>query len=128
MAAIDFNNTHSSAVGFENVDATVQAKRFALWAFTVYKVIDPDNEEIQKHHGERHTRCIMPSLATASSAPASLEDHLSIFKQLGAGLNRMGEANKTANMYAKRNMELKELEVENKRIGSRIFILRPSIC
>ena len=55
-AAIDFNNTHSSAVGLKNVDATVQAKRVALWAFTVYKdhteeasfVIDPDNEEIQK--------------------------------------------------------------------------------
>jgi len=29
-AAIDFNNTHSSTVGFENVDATIQAKRFAL--------------------------------------------------------------------------------------------------
>ena len=55
-AAIDFRNTHSSAVGLKNVDATVQAKRVALWAFTVYKdhteeasfVIDPDNEEIQK--------------------------------------------------------------------------------
>ena len=36
-AAIDFNNTHSSTVGFENVDTTIQAKRFALWAFAFYK-------------------------------------------------------------------------------------------
>jgi hypothetical protein len=54
-AAIDFNNTHSSTVGFENVDATIQVKCFALWAFALYKGhieetsfdIDPDNKEIQ---------------------------------------------------------------------------------
>jgi len=39
----------------------------------------------------------MPSLSSVSSAPANLGDHLSIFEQLGAGLNRMGEANETAN-------------------------------
>ena len=65
----------------------------------------------------------MPSLATASSAPASLGDHLSIFEQLGAGLNQMGEAKETANVYAKRNMRLKELEVENKK--NRIKDLHP---
>ena len=114
------------------MDATIQAKRFALWAFAVHKGlieetsfdIDPDNEEIFKHQTKSHTKCIMPSLTTASSAPASLSDHLSIFEQLGAGLNRMGEANETANAYAKRNMELKELEVENKK--DRIKDLHPS--
>ena len=131
-AAIDFNNSHSSTTGFENVDATIQAKRFALWAFAVHKGhieetsfdIDPDNVDIQQHHDERHAKCIMPSLSTVSSAPTSLGDHLSIFEQLGAGLNRMGEANETANAYAKRNMELKELEVENKK--DRIKDLHPS--
>jgi len=131
-AAIDFNNSHSSIEGFENVDATIQAKRFALWAFAFYKGhieetsfdIDPDNVEIQRHHDGRHEKCIMPSLASVSSAPTNLGDHLSIFEQLGAGLNRMGEANETANAYAKRNMELKELEVENKK--DRIKDLHPS--
>ena len=135
-AAIGFNNTHSSTVGFENVDATIQAKRFALWAFALYKGhieetsfnIDPDNNKIQKHQDKRHAKCIMPSLAATASAPASLGDHLSIFSQLGAGLNHMGEANKTVNAYAKRNMELKELEVENKMIGSRIFTLPSNTC
>ena len=105
-AAINFNNTHSSVVGFENVDATIQAKHLALWAFEVYKGhiketsfdIDLDNNKIVKHHNERHTKCIIPPLATASSTPASLGNHLSIFEQLGAGLNCMGEANKTANL------------------------------
>jgi hypothetical protein len=78
-------------VGFENVDATIQAKHFVKE--TSFN-IDPDNNEILKHQDERHTKCIKPSLTTASSAPASLGNHLSIFKQLGAGLNRMGEANK----------------------------------
>jgi hypothetical protein len=132
-AAIDFNNTHSSTVGFENVDAMIQAKRFALWAFALYKGhieetsfdIDPDNDKIQKHQEKRHAKRITPSLAATASAPASLGDHLSIFSQLGAGLNRMGEANKTANVYAKRNMEMKELEIENKK--DRLKDLHPSI-
>ncbi len=122
-AAIDFNNTHTSVGDFKNVDATIQAKQFSLWAFAVYKGyiketsfdIDPDNEDLQKHCGERHAKCIMPSLTSAASVPANLSDQISILKQLGAGLNCMGEANKTANAYAKRNMELKELEVENKK-------------
>jgi hypothetical protein len=37
QASIDFNNSHSSVKGFANVDATVQAKRFSLWAFAVFK-------------------------------------------------------------------------------------------
>ena len=131
-AAIDFNNTHSSVVGFENVDATILARRFSLWAFAVNKGhikeasfdIDPDNKEILKHHDGRHAKCIMPSLATASSAPASLSNHLSIFEQLGAGLNRMGEANKTANANEKQNMELKEMDIENKK--DRVKDLHPS--
>jgi hypothetical protein len=122
-AAIDFNNTHTSVGGFKNVDATIQAKRFSLWAFAVYKVyiketsfdIDLDNKELQKHCNERHAKCIMPSLTSATSVPANLSDQMSILEQLGAGLNCMGEANETANAYAKRNMELKELEVEIKK-------------
>ncbi len=66
----------------------------------------------------------MPSLTSADSVPANLSDQISILEQLGAGLNRMGEANKTANAYAKRNMELKELEVENKK--DRVQDLHPS--
>ncbi len=123
MAAIDFNNTHTSVGGFKNVDATIQAKQFSLWAFAVNKGyiketsfdIDPDNKELQKHCNKKHPKCIMPYLTSAASVPANLSDHMSILKQLGAGLNRIGEANKTANAYAKRNMELKELEVENKK-------------
>jgi hypothetical protein len=123
VAAIDFNNTHTSVGGFKNVDATIQAKQFSLWAFAVYKSyieetsfnINPDNKELQKHCNERHTKCIMPSLTSAASVPANLSDQISILEQLGAGLNCMGEANETANAYAKRNMELKELEVENKK-------------
>ncbi len=131
-AAIDFNNTHTSVGGFENVAATIQARRFSLWAFAVYKGyieetsfdINPDNKELQKHCNERHAKCIMPSLTSAASVPANLSDQISILKQLGAGLNCMGEAKKTANAHAKRNMELKEFEVENKK--NRVRDLHPS--
>jgi hypothetical protein len=36
-AAINFSNTHSSVANFKNDDATVQAKRFLLWVFAVFK-------------------------------------------------------------------------------------------
>jgi hypothetical protein len=94
-AAIHFNNTHSSVTGFENVNATVQAKLFSLWAFAVYKGyiketssnIDPDNKELQKHCKERHVKCLMPSLTTIASAPTSMSDQVSILEQYGAGLH-----------------------------------------
>ncbi len=116
----------------KNLDATIQAKQFSLWAIAAYKGyieetsfdVDPDNEELQKHCNKRHTTCIMPSLTSAASVPANLSDQISILEQLGAVLNCMGEANKTANAYAKRNMELKELGVENKK--DRVRDLHPS--
>jgi hypothetical protein len=132
-AAIQFNNTHLSLQEFKNVDATVQAKRFLSWAFTVHSGyieetsfnIGHDNEQLNLHVDNRHAKCIMPSLAMAVTALPSLNDQVSILEQLGAGLNRMGEANETANTYARKNLELKELEVENKK--NRIKDLHPSI-
>jgi hypothetical protein len=93
VAAINFNNTHTSVVGFENVDATVQAKQFSLWAFTVYKSytketsfnIDPDNKELQRHCKERHSKCLMPSLTTIASAPTSMSDQVASLSNLGWG-------------------------------------------
>ncbi len=122
-AALDFNNTHTSVVGFKNVDATVQANQFSLWAFAVYKGyiaetsfdVNPDNNGLQRHCKERHAKCLMPSLTTIASAPTSMSDQVSILKQLGAGLHQMGEVNEMASAYAKQNMELKELKVENKK-------------
>jgi hypothetical protein len=122
-AALSFNNTHTSVVGFENVVAKIQAKQFSLWAFAVYKGnieetsfdIDPENKELQKHCKERHAKCLLPSLNTIASAPTSISDQVSILEQLGVGLHQMEEANETANAYAKWNMELKELKVENKK-------------
>jgi hypothetical protein len=54
QAAIDLNNTHSATAGFENVNATIQAKRFLVWAYTVFKdyieeasfEIEPDNDNL----------------------------------------------------------------------------------
>ncbi len=77
-AAIDFNNTHTSVGGFENVDATIQATQFSLWAFEVYKGyieetsfdINPDNKELQKHCNERHANALcLPSLQPLLSQP-----------------------------------------------------------
>ncbi len=54
QAAIDFNKTHSATTGIENVDATIQAKCFEAWAYTVFKdyiveasfEIETDNNEL----------------------------------------------------------------------------------
>jgi hypothetical protein len=103
-----------------------------LWAFAVYKGyieensfdIDPDNKEFQKHSKERHADCLITSLTTIASALTSMSDQVSILEQLGVGLHRMEEANEMANAYAKQNMGLKELEVENKK--DRVQDLHPS--
>jgi hypothetical protein len=60
QAAIDFNNTHSATAGFENVDAMIQAKCFAVCAYAVFKdyikeasfEIEPDNNKLQKYLDE----------------------------------------------------------------------------
>ncbi len=101
QAAIDFNNTHSAMMGFKNVNATIQAKRFTVWAYAVFKdyidkasfKIEPDNDELQIFLDERHSKCILPSLASLSSAPTSTSDHSRILKKLRAGLNQMSKAN-----------------------------------
>jgi hypothetical protein len=87
---IDFNNTHSATAGFENVNATIQAKCFVVWAYTLSKdyikeasfEIEPDNDELQKYLEDQHSKCILPSLATLSSAPINTSDHASILELL----------------------------------------------
>jgi hypothetical protein len=72
QAAIDFHYTHSATAGFENVDATIQAKHFAVWAYAMFKnyikeasfKIEPDNNELQKYSDKRHSKCILLSLTT----------------------------------------------------------------
>jgi hypothetical protein len=66
----------------------------------------------------------MPFLTSVASTQTSMTNQVSILQQLRAGLNQMGEANKIANTYAKRNMELKKLKVENKK--NRVCDLHPS--
>jgi hypothetical protein len=132
QASFVFISSHSSVKGFANVDATVQAKRFSLWAFAVFKGyikessfnIDPDNEELQKHCNKRHAKCIMLYLISVASTQTSMTNQVKILQQLGAGLNQMGEAKKIANTYTKGNMQLKELKVENKK--DRVCDLHPS--
>jgi hypothetical protein len=95
QASINFNSSHSSVKGFANVNATVQAKRFSLWAFAVFKGyieessfdINSDNEELQKHCDKRHAKCIMPSLTSVAYAQTSMTNQVSVLQQLRAGLN-----------------------------------------
>ncbi len=85
-AAMDFNNLHSTMQEFANVDARVQAKRFAMWAFAAYKSyinkttfkIEPDNEELQQFCDERHSKCIIPSINQARTMQSNLSNHASI--------------------------------------------------
>ncbi len=124
-AATDLNNLHSMMEEFVNVDAKIQAKRFAMWAFAAYKSYidkttfktEPDSEELQQFCDKRHSKCIITSINQARTTQSNLSNHGIILEQLGRGLNQMGEANEAANNQAKRQIELKELQVELKRIG-----------
>ena len=67
-AATDFNNLHSTMEEFININAKIQAKRFAMWAFAAYKTyinkttfkIEPVNKELQQFCNKRHSKCIIP--------------------------------------------------------------------
>jgi hypothetical protein len=75
---------------FVNVNAIIQAKRFAMWAFAAYKnhinkttfKIEPDNEELQQFCDKRHSKCITPSINQARTTQSNLSNHASILKQL----------------------------------------------
>ncbi len=94
-AATDFNNLHSTMQEFANVDARIQAKRFAMWAFAAYKSyinkttfnIEPDNKELKQFCDNRHSKCIIPSNNQARTTQSNLSNHASILDQLGRGLN-----------------------------------------
>jgi hypothetical protein len=95
-AATDFNNLHSMMAEFVNVDAKIQVKRFAMWAFGAYKnyinettfKIEPDyNKELQQFCNKRHSKCIIPSINQARTIQSNLSNHASILKQLRRGLN-----------------------------------------
>jgi hypothetical protein len=58
-------------------------------------------------------------------ALTSTNNHTSILKQLGAGLNRISEANEVANAFVKRHAELKDIEVEPN--NDRVKDLHPSL-
>jgi hypothetical protein len=112
QAVIYFNNTHSASVGFENDDATIQAKRFEVWAYAVFKdyieeasfEVEPDNNKLQKYLDKQHSKCILPSLPTLLSGQTSTSNCTSILEQLGAGLTQMSKANKAANVFANRHV------------------------
>jgi hypothetical protein len=80
---------------FVNVDAKIQAKRFAMLAFAAYKTyinkttfkIEPDNEELQQFCNKRHSKCIIPSINQARTTQSNLSNNASILEQLGRGLN-----------------------------------------
>ncbi len=107
-------------MGFENVDAMIQAKRFAVWVYAVFKdyievasfEIEPDNDKLQKYLEEQHSKCILGSLVTLFSAQTSTSNHTSILESLGVGLTQMSEANEVANVFAKWHVQLKKIKVE----------------
>ncbi len=85
-AATDFNNLHSTMQIFANVNARIQEKRFAMWAFEANKSyidkttleIEPDNKELQQFCDKRHSKCIIPSINQARTTQSNLSNHASI--------------------------------------------------
>jgi hypothetical protein len=61
--------------------------------------VKPDDEELESHYARLHLKNIMPSLASASAAPASTADTSDILKTLAAGITRTHEEANTKIKY-----------------------------
>jgi hypothetical protein len=90
--------------------------------------MDPNNDKLQVFSDFRHAKCILPPLRTIGDPGATgTSGHLEheVFKSLGEGLKRMGEAADEANLLKRKEIKLQGEEDDKKK--DRIKDMHPSI-
>ncbi len=90
--------------------------------------MDPNNKKLQAFSDFRHARCILPPLGTMGAPGATgRAGHLEhkVFKSLGEGLKRIGEAADEANLLKRKEIKLQGDKEDKKK--DRIKDMHPSI-
>jgi hypothetical protein len=135
-AAIKFDAHHQGAAGFANASALDHVAAFTNWALAIHLgqlkearfTTDPDNVKLQVFPDCRHAKCILPQLGTIGAPGATgTSGHLEhkVFKSLGEGLKRMGEAADEANLLKCKEIKLQGDKDDKKK--DRIKDMHPSI-
>jgi hypothetical protein len=91
--------------------------------------MDPDNNKLQVFSDFRHAKCILLPLGTigdpgATRTPGHLEHE--VFKSLGEGLKRMGEAADEANLLKHKEIKLQGDKDDKKKDRIKDMHIPPS--
>jgi hypothetical protein len=135
-SAMEFDAHHQGAAGFANASALDHVAAFTNWALAIQLgkltearfTMDPNNDKLQVFSDFRHAKCILPPLGTIGDPGATgTSGHLEhkVFKCLGEGLKRMGEAADEANLLKCKEIKLQGDEDVKKK--DRIKDMHPSI-
>jgi hypothetical protein len=135
-SAMEFDARHQGGAGFANASALDYVAAFTNWALAIHLgtlkearfTMDPDNDELQVFSDFRHAECILPPLGTIGDPGATgTSGHLEheVFKSLGEGLKRMGEAADEANLLKREEIKLRGDKDDKKK--DRIKDMHPSI-
>ncbi len=133
---MEFDARHQGGAGFANASALDYVAAFTNWALAIHLgtlkearfTMDPDNDELQVFSDFRHAECILPPLGTIGDPGATgTSGHLEheVFKSLGEGLKRMGEAADEANLLKREEIKLRGDKDDKKK--DRIKDMHPSI-
>ncbi len=134
--AMEFDARHQGAAGFANASALDHVAAFTNWALAIHLgklkeaqfTMDPDNDKLQVFADFRHAKCILPPLGKIGDPGATgTSGHLEheVFKSLGEGLKRMGEAADEANLLKCKEIKLQGDEDNKKK--DHIKDMHPSI-
>jgi hypothetical protein len=135
-AAMEFNACHQGMAGFVNASALDHVAAFTNWALAIHLgqlkearfTMDPNNDKLQVSSDFSHAKCILPPLGTIGDPGATgTSGHLEheVFKSLGEGLTRMGEAADEANLLKHKEIKLQGDKDDKKK--DRIKDMHPSI-
>jgi hypothetical protein len=130
---MEFDAHHQGTAGFPNTSALDYVPAFTNWALAIHLgklkearfTMDPYNNELQVFSDFRHAKCILPPLGTIGDPGATgTSGHLEheVFKSLGEGLKRMGEAADEANL-----LKRKEIKLQGDKDNKSIKDMHPSI-
>jgi hypothetical protein len=135
-AAIKLNAHHLGAAGSANASASDHDAAFTNWALEIHLgqlkearfTMDPNNNKLQVFSDFRHAKYILPPLGTMGAPGAtSISGYLEhkVFKSLGEGLKRIGEAEDEANLLKCKEIKLQGDKDDKKK--DRIKDMHPSI-
>jgi hypothetical protein len=106
-------HAHDGEEEFDESDVDAHVELFSLWCLGVHQgkvaetrfLLAPDDGELTDWSARLHCENILPSIATAGTLPASLEDTAAILWSLVAGISRTSEEAENQNRFQRKQLD-----------------------